>query len=172
MEDKHKERLTQCPTDSEWFACFNLGCKKRMKQDVRPQPGLSIEVMMEYMKRLERMWLQAMDKKEIVLICLVGAYSVITYILSLRGNEGFLLDLFGLRTHIDKGKHDQAHPHVVATLLGRLKGEEGERYHMLLMASETGSGLKVQKWLERLVTLCEGQGKFYGPGLTMAWAKS
>jgi hypothetical protein len=163
MEDKHKQRLTQCPTDSEWFARFNLGCKKRMGQDVRPQLGLSIEVMLEYMKRLDSKLLQAVDEEESDLICSVGAYSVLTYASSLRGNEGFLLDLFGLRTHIDKGKHDTTHPHVVATLLGRLKGEEGERYHMLLMASETASGLEVRKWLERLVDLREGQGKFHGP---------
>jgi hypothetical protein len=124
MEDKHKERLTQCPTDSEWFARFNLGCKKRMGQDICPQLGLSIEVMLEYMKRLDRMWLQAMDEKEINLICSVGAYSVITYASSLRGNAWFLLNLFGRRTHIAKCKHDPTHPHMVATLLGRLKGKD------------------------------------------------
>jgi hypothetical protein len=55
MEDKHKQRLTQCLTDSEWSARINLnlGCKKQMGQDVHPQLGLSIEVMLEYMKRLD-----------------------------------------------------------------------------------------------------------------------
>jgi hypothetical protein len=104
MEDKHKQRLTQCPTDSEWFARFNLGYKKRMGQDVRPQLGLSIGVMLEYMQRLDSKWLQAVDDEESNLICSLGAYLAITYASSLRGNEGILLDLFGLRTHINKGK--------------------------------------------------------------------
>jgi hypothetical protein len=163
MEDKHKQQLTQCPTDSEWFSRFNLGCKKRMGQDVRPQLGLSIGVMLEYMARLVRRLQDATSEGERDLVCSVATYSVLTYASSLRGNEGFLLDLFGLRTHIDKGKNDPTDPHVVAPLLGRLKGEDGERYHMLLMVNETSSGLQIRIWLERLVALREEQGKFHGP---------
>jgi hypothetical protein len=162
-EDRKKDRLTQCPTDSEWFGRFNLGCKKRMGQDVRPQLGLSIDVMMEFMNRMEMRWQSTVDTLAQDLVGAVGAYSVLSYVASLRGNEGFLLDLFGLRQHIRKGKYDVDEPHVVAPLLGRLKGEDGERYHMLLMASETASGLKVRQWLERLVMLRERQGKYHGP---------
>jgi hypothetical protein len=97
------------------------------------------------------------------LLCAVGAYSVTSYAASLPGNEGFLLDLFGLRQHIVKGKLDAQDPHVVAPLLGRLKGEDGERYHMLLLASQTASGLKVRHWLEQLVLMRERQGRFHGP---------
>jgi hypothetical protein len=87
------------------------------------------------------------DEEEKDLICSVGAYSaVLTYASSLRGNMGFFFDLFGLRTHIDKGKHDPTHPHVVVTLLGRLKGEEGERYHVKPhLASRCENGWNV--WL-------------------------
>jgi hypothetical protein len=162
-EDRRKDRLTQCPTDSEWFGRFQLGCKKRMGQDVRPQLGLSIGVMKEYMDRLESKWLVSIDDQERDLLCAVGAYSALSYAASLRGNEGFLLDLFGLRQHIAKGKHDLQDPHVTAPLLGRLKGEDGERYHMLLIASETASGLKIRHWLEQLVLMREGQGRFHGP---------
>jgi hypothetical protein len=162
-EDRKKDRLTQCPTDSEWFGRFNLGCKKRMGQDVRPQLGLSIDVMTEFMNRMEMRWQSTAGTLAQDLVGAVGAYSVLSYVASLRGNEGFLLDLFGLRQHIHKGKYDVDEPHVVAPLLGRLKGEDGERYHMLLMASETASGLKVRQWLERLVMLRERQGKYHGP---------
>jgi hypothetical protein len=162
-EDRRKDRLTQCPTDSVWFGRLQLGCKKRMGQDVRPQLGLSIDVMMEYMDRLETKWLLTIDNEERSLLCGVAAYSAISYGASLRGNEGFLLDLFGLRQHINKGKHDWEHPHVAAPLLGRLKGEDGERYHMLLIASVTQSGLKIRQWLEQLVLMRERQGRFHGP---------
>jgi hypothetical protein len=96
-------------------------------------------------------------------LCAVAAYSVLSYTASLRGNEGFLLDLFGLRQYILKGKHDPADPHVAAPLLGRLKGEDGERYHMLLITSQTALGLKAQEWLECLVGMRERQGLFHGP---------
>jgi hypothetical protein len=117
-EDRRKDRLTQCPTDSEWFGTFQLGCKKRMGQDVRPQLGLLIGVMKEYMDRLESKWLLSTDDRERNLFCAVGAYSALSYAASLRGNEGFLLDLFGLRQHISKGKHDVEDPHAAAPLLG------------------------------------------------------
>jgi hypothetical protein len=136
-EDRKKDRLTQCPTDLEWFGRFHLGCKKLMGQDICPQLGLSIDIMKEYMERLELKWLFAMDKEDQDSLCAVGAYSALSYAASLCGNKGILLDLHGLRLYIAKGKYDLDNPHVVGLLLGRLKREEGECYHMLLMASTT-----------------------------------
>jgi hypothetical protein len=75
----------------------------------------------------------------------------------------FLLDLFGLCQHITKGKHDLEDPHMAAPLLGRLKGEDGELYHILLVAAETALGLKIQHWLEQLVLMRERQGRCHGP---------
>jgi hypothetical protein len=89
------------------------------------------------------------------LIGAVGVYSALSYAALLRGNKGFHLDLFGLRQHILKGKYNTKNPHVVTPLLGRLKGEDGKHYHMLLMASETALGLKIREWLERLAALRE-----------------
>jgi hypothetical protein len=141
-EDRKKDRLTQCPTDLEWFGRFQLGCKKRMGQDMRPQLGLSIDVMKEYMKEhLENKCLLTNDVNKRDLLCSVGAYSAMTYAASLRGDEGFILDLFGLRQHIVEGKYDLKDPHVAAPLLGQLKGEDGECYHMLLMASVIHLGI-------------------------------
>jgi hypothetical protein len=62
-----------------------------------------------------------------------------------------------------KGRLDAQDPHVMAPLLGCLKGEDGEQYHMLLLASQTASGLKVRHWLEQLVLMRERQGLFHGP---------
>jgi hypothetical protein len=102
--------------------------------------------MKKYMEWLETKWLSTTDPEKRDLFCVVGAYSVMTYTTaSLIGNGGFLLDLFGLRQNILKGKHDPMDPHVVALLLGRLKGEDGERYHMLLITSTRASGLKVRE---------------------------
>jgi hypothetical protein len=134
-----------------------------MGQDIRPQLGLSIEVMKEYLDGLNMRWLLAAITEEQDLIGAVGAYSAFSYAALLHGNEGFLLDLFGLRQHILKEKYDANNPHVVAPLLGRLKGEDGERYHMLLVASETASGLQIREWLKRLVALRERQGRYHGP---------
>ena len=49
------------------------------------------------------------------------------------------------------GKMYAKHPHIVAPLMGRFKGETGERNLLLCMVNVTASGIPVRKWLERLV---------------------
>ncbi len=87
---------------------------------------------------------------------------VLTYASSLQGNDGFLLDLFGLRQTFYKGNHDLTDSHVAAPLLARIKGKDGERYHMLLMVSTTASGIQVRQWLECLVLVKERKGRLHG----------
>jgi hypothetical protein len=55
-----------------------------------------------------------------------NAYLVVCYPISLRGCEGFLLDLVGLNRKFDVGG---AHS-VVLALLGKIKGESGDRAHI------------------------------------------
>ena len=68
-------------------------------------------------------------------------YSTISYCNALQGNEGFMADLGGMRSHLERGKFHPKHPHCVAPLLGCFKGEDGKRYHLLLMANESHSGI-------------------------------
>jgi hypothetical protein len=91
--------LTTCPTDSEWYKRFDKGLKKRMGQDVRSQLGFSIQVMKEMMRRLELLWdgLPEGEEKDDVLGAIV--YALVSYCNALRGNQGFKLDLGGLRKH-------------------------------------------------------------------------
>jgi hypothetical protein len=39
-----------------------------------------------------------------------------------------------------------ATPHVMFTLVGRFKGEQGGRHHLMPVPAITGSGLEVRKW--------------------------
>lgn len=96
FDDKKKQSISSCPTMSDWFGRFALGCKKRMGQDVQPQLGLSIEGMLEMMRELETRFQSERDEDERNLIVNAGAYVMLTFCCSLRGNEGFLLDLSGL----------------------------------------------------------------------------
>jgi hypothetical protein len=61
----------------------------------------------------------AKDQEEFELCISVGAYFVLGFVCSLRGPEGFMLDLLELLDNIQFGKED-AESHVVAPLLGRL----------------------------------------------------
>ena len=75
------------------------------------------------------------------------------------------LDLCGLRKYIQAGTTDEEEDHLVVPLLGRFKGETGERYHLLAVASETASGLTPRFWAETLILCRENQGLTAGPAI-------
>jgi hypothetical protein len=64
--------------------------------------------------------------------------------------EVFLLTSFfavpkgvdSIRMVLEIGSQYLEFPHLVVPLLGRLKGEMGERYHMMILARETASGFQ------------------------------
>jgi hypothetical protein len=53
--------------------------------------------------------------------------------------------------------------------LGRFKGRDGERLHLLFMVPVTHSGMKIRCCLEWLVTRREEQGLFHGPPFVITW---
>lgn len=76
-----------------------------------------------------------------------------------------LADLYGLRKYLNERKTGDTR-HVVIPLLGRFKGETGERYHLTPLASVTDSGLKIRFWVESLIEVREKQGRFHGPAFS------
>jgi hypothetical protein len=94
----------------------------------------------------------------------LGAISLVCYVGSLKGNECFLLDLYGLRLYLNEGREPNSKPHVVAPLLGRFsKNELGEHYHLIFLVAVTGSGLHPSKWLEWLVEVKQEESLTQGP---------
>lgn len=59
------------------------------------------------------------------------------YCCGLRGEEIVKADLASLLKYLEVGKQDAEHHHVIVPLIGRIKGEIGERYHMCVLARET-----------------------------------
>jgi len=114
-----------------------------------------------------------------------GAYFCTLTVASLRGHEGFYMDLAGLRDHLPRGKDGHVPaglnqnsvlteemcrdlPHVTVCLLGKFKGEIGVDHHLIIVASETISGLRPRWWLEKLVDVCESEGRYSGPAFASA----
>ena len=98
--------------------------------------------------------------------CIVGFYFIITFVLSLRGNEGFMIEVKTLIEYIDKGKEEwEENPHVLIPLLGRFKNEDRERLHKMLAASVTKSGSQVQLWTEVVVEILKDEGNVTGPAI-------
>ena len=86
-----------------------------------------------------------------------AGYLAVTYVYGLRGNEGFWVDADRLRSGIDLGRDtatEDTLSHMVVSLLGIFKGEDGDRMHVFTLASESGgSGIKTRELLERVVEI-------------------
>ena len=90
------------------------------------------------------------------------------------------MELAGLRRHVLKGRIGEVPrilnkstllseeqcsnlPYVTLCLLGKFKGETGTDHHMIVLANETVSGLKPRWWVEKLISVCESEGRTRGP---------
>jgi hypothetical protein len=87
----------------------------------------------------------------------------------LRGSEVFLLDLAGLWKYweFDKEGIMPFNPmkigfyllnalHVIAMLIGKIKGELGTRQHLIFLASSTALGIQLRWWLKKLMMCKRG----------------
>jgi hypothetical protein len=133
-----------------------------MGQDVRQNLALEGAVVKALLDLIEEELNDDPDEAEFRWLVTVGAYIAVTYVASLRGNEGFMLDLHALRKWFPEGKDDEL-SYIVLPLLGRFKGEEGERQHLFPVVSVTRSGINVRKWIAALIVVREKEGRVDGP---------
>ena len=85
-----------------------------------------------------------------------------TYVLSLRGTEGQMLELGGLRKHWGEQRKDS----LIVVLWGKIKGEEEYREHLIPCVNVTKSGINVKYTIERLINLKYHQGLISGPAIS------
>ena len=72
-----------------------------------------------------------------------------------------MLEATSLATYIEEGKLNKT-PYVIAPLLGRFKGETGERNVLLPFAAVTKSGIQVRVIIDRLFALLAEEGRLSG----------
>lgn len=89
-------------------------------------------------------------------------YVTITYVLTLRGAEGFLLDLKGLIKYWKKG----ANKYTIIPLTGKFKGEHEDGEHLIPFVNETKSGIKVRSTLRHLIKQKHDLGFRDGPAIS------
>jgi hypothetical protein len=114
-------------------------------------------LMLKVEERLEGRNLEPALRRRFVM---AGAYFAFTYVDSLRGPEGLLVDVGGLRKNLVKGLDKN---YVIIALLGQVKGEHGEREHLLPTASITRSGINVRRWVQRVIAVNQVCGRVTGP---------
>jgi hypothetical protein len=146
----------------DWFDRFMRGMHNRMGDNVQQDLGLTADIMVKLLERLELEWkVTEKDGEERLWITQLGVFCLAGYARALRGEEITKIELGGVRKHfVDGGT--SATPHVMFTLVGRFKGEQGGRHHLMPVAAITGSGLEVRKWTERLIQAKEKRGVVTG----------
>jgi hypothetical protein len=161
--DSAKTFLSNCPTHSLWFERFAKGCLRRIGQEGHQDKAISSGVMLELPDILEKDWLHKPNREAIALI---GAYVYIAFGGSFHGHEVFMVDLYGL-TKYSRGKLvADITSYLIIPLLGRIKMEDGEQYHLTPLVHTTQSGISISKWLDRLVLIKQQQGLKHGPAFS------
>jgi len=143
-----------------------------MGKEVRQQKGLSHKVLKSILENYKEELLSptvSREKKRKVIMA--GAYFVLLFGGSLRGNEGLMLEGQGLCKHIGMGKSpgEGVPIHVLAPLLGCFESETGERLILVVLAGKSESGIEFRWWLEMLVKslILEGKHEVAGPAFCL-----
>ena len=92
------QRFATDATGSLWFKRFFQGCRYRMGQEWKPNKAFSTPLLLALLQTLENRIQEAEDDLELNRWIVMHSFAVVTYVLSLRGPEGFLVDLEGLNT--------------------------------------------------------------------------
>jgi hypothetical protein len=145
-----------------WFYRFVEGARIRMGQDWQPNKAISIELLLLVLEAAELKIQEAVSVGDKNRWLVFHTYVVVCYTCSLRGCEGFLLDLSGLNRKFKAG----GDKYVVIALLGQIKGESGDRAHLLPCVPVTSSGIEVKASLERLIEYKHSQGFVNGPAIS------
>lgn len=116
-QDGSYTRLSQDPCGSLWFHRFAEAMGNRMGKVYLPNLAMTHKLIMGFFHVIESRIRDAKDQKSKHDLIIFSTYCAVSYVLSLRGDEGFLLDVKELRNnwlnHPDK--------YLVITLLGKLK---------------------------------------------------
>ena len=153
------QRISQDICGSFWFNRFTVGCSKRMGTETRQNKALSIPLLLVLIENVEKKIKSFKTIKDQHKWVVFITYVVVSYVISLRGNETFLLDLDGLNRHrieIDQG-------YFIIALVGTRKGESNDRVHIIPCSNVTLSGIKVKETVYRLVDHKKQLGFIDGP---------
>ena len=154
-------RITNCSTNSLWFSRWTSGCETRMGFVLKQNKAISILLMKKLIQNfnveIRETKSGSWNQKR---LCMGLVYAIISFTASLRGSEGLKLDMETLLKNLEKGRKQPLErgkikyvPHVIIPLKGRFKGEKGERCHLLPLANETSTGIKVRSAIELLVVV-------------------
>ena len=156
------QRLVSDPCASFWFKRFIEGMRNRMGQLIKPNRALAHPLIIKLIKCIELRSNTEPYQEERHIWLVFLSYVTVTYVLSLRGAEGFLLDLKGLNKHWKRGSQH----YTIIPLLGKFKGEHQESQHLIPCVNCTESGINVRAILRRLIQTKRNLGFKDGPAIS------
>ena len=156
------QRIGQDACGSFWFSRFLKGCQNRMGCESRRNKAFSTDLLLSVLHKSERRYRVETSEKNKHLWLVFWCYSTISYVISLRGSEGFLLDLEGLIRH--QSPHSQNY--FIIALRGKIKGEVNDRNHLIPCANKTKSGINVKSIVNELVREKQKLGFHTGPAIS------
>ena len=159
------ERVSHDKCGSLWYFRFMVGMKSRMGGVWKPNKALSHRLLLTVLDKVEeniQVEDEGIDCEDRSRWIVFLAYIVVSYVLSLRGNEGLMLDLKGLRKNWKPDRGD----HFVISLWGKLKGETSFKDHLIPCINVTSSGIGVKNIVLRLMQLKEEEGNIDGPAIS------
>ena len=137
-----------------------------MGREIKGDIPLDYRILHEILFRLKRELLDSETTFERRRwIALSGCLFTLTFVLALRGNEALMLDLKGLINYFQQGQQDNT-SHMVVPLLGKFKGEDYTRYHLLLVPNKSDSGVHPRMWAEWLIAAKAAEGITEGPAFS------
>jgi hypothetical protein len=120
----------ECPTYGYWFEPFMLECHKRMGDMVVSDYAVSAEIFKELLAGLDLDWAEVASDAARDKLIEFPDLLFFGYCCGLQGEEIMKVDVAGFLKYLITGSEHEECPHVVVPLLGRLKGETGDRYHI------------------------------------------
>jgi hypothetical protein len=156
------QRFSSDPCGSFWFYRFMKGMKCRMGQDSRPNKAMSVDLLLRVLEETDLKIDEAVSSRDQNRWIVFHTYAVVSYVLSLRGKEGLLLDLEGLHRYWESGDGS----YLVVTLQGTVKGESNDRDHLLPCVKVTKSGIDVKASLARLMAHKTSIDAIDGPAIS------
>jgi hypothetical protein len=149
-------------TRNLYSSLFIQGCKACMGSDWKPNKAMSIGLLLRVLTEVEVHIASApsgFDKHRWIIF---HTFVTVTYVISLLGLGGFLLDIEGLQCHPQR----PGDKHITVALLGKIKGESQDRDHLIPCSPVTSSGIEVKVSVDRLIQAKERIGCFDGPTIS------
>ena len=154
-------RLVEDKYRSLCFSLFMSGLHFLMGYIWKPNRVMTIELYLEILMRVELLIEEVPQEEKHRWIVFI-IYAVVTYVISLRGAKGFMLDLGALHRHWERNDGT----YFIIPLLGKIKGEYVDRSHLVPYSNYIRSNINMKRVVKQLINLKESVGIVEGPAIS------